>query len=58
LRPGFIQPLNGVVSRTNWYMAVYAVIRPFFALLVRRFPNLATTTERLGRAMIEVAVAC
>jgi hypothetical protein len=38
-------------------MAVYAVIRPFSALLVRRFPNLATTTERLGRAMIEVAVA-
>jgi hypothetical protein len=38
-------------------MAVYAVIRPFSPLLVRRFPNLATTTERLGRAMIEVAVA-
>ena len=56
-RPGFIQPLHGVVSRTNWYMAVYAVIRPFSPLLVRRFPNLATTTERLGRAMINVAAA-
>jgi uncharacterized protein YbjT (DUF2867 family) len=56
-RPGFIQPLHGVVSRTRWQMAVYAVIRPLSPLLVRRFPNLATTTERLGRAMINVAVA-
>jgi uncharacterized protein YbjT (DUF2867 family) len=56
-RPGFIQPLHGVVSRTRWYMAVYAVIRPLSPLLVRRFPKLATTTERLGQAMINVAVA-
>jgi uncharacterized protein YbjT (DUF2867 family) len=54
-RPGFIQPLDGIVSKTRWYMAIYAVIRPFSPLLVRRFPNLATTTERLGRAMINVA---
>jgi uncharacterized protein YbjT (DUF2867 family) len=54
-RPGFIQPLHGVVSKTRWYMAIYAVIRPLSPLLVRRFPNLATTTERLGQAMINVA---
>jgi hypothetical protein len=38
-------------------MAVYAVIRPLSPLLVKRFADLATTTERLGRAMITVAVA-
>jgi uncharacterized protein YbjT (DUF2867 family) len=54
-RPGFIQPLHGVVSRTHWYMAVYAVVRPLSPLLVRRFSHLATTTERVGRAMINVA---
>ena len=54
-RPGFIQPLHGVVSKTRWYMALYAVIRPFSSVLVRRFPGIATTTERLGQAMINVA---
>jgi uncharacterized protein YbjT (DUF2867 family) len=54
-RPGFIQPLHGVVSKTRWYMALYAVIRPFSSVLVRQFPGIATTTERLGRAMINVA---
>jgi uncharacterized protein YbjT (DUF2867 family) len=54
-RPGFIQPLHGIVSKTQWYMAIYAVIRPFSPFLVRRFPNLATTSERLGQAMINVA---
>jgi uncharacterized protein YbjT (DUF2867 family) len=56
-RPGFIQPLHGVVSKTRWYMAIYAVIRPLSPLLVKRFPNLATTTERVGQAMINVAAA-
>ncbi len=54
-RPGFIQPLHGIVSKTRWYMAIYALIRPLSPWLVRRFPNAATTTERIGRAMINVA---
>jgi uncharacterized protein YbjT (DUF2867 family) len=54
-RPGFIQPLHGIVSKTRWYMALYAVIRPFSSVLVRRLPDIATTTERLGQAMINVA---
>jgi uncharacterized protein YbjT (DUF2867 family) len=54
-RPGFIQPLHGVVSKTRWYMALYTVIRPFSSVLVRRLPGIATTTERLGQAMINVA---
>jgi len=36
---------------------IYAVIRSLSSLLVRHFPNLATTTEQLGQAMINVAVA-
>jgi uncharacterized protein YbjT (DUF2867 family) len=54
-RPAFIQPLHGVVSRTGWYMAIYAAMRPLSSWLVRRFPAVATTTERIGRAMIHVA---
>jgi uncharacterized protein YbjT (DUF2867 family) len=54
-RPGFIQPLHGVVSKTRWYMAIYAALRPLSPLLTRSFPAIATTTERLGKAMINVA---
>lgn len=54
-RPGFIQPLHGVTSRTGLYRAVYAVMAPLFPLVRRLAPNRVTTTELLGRAMIAVA---
>ena len=54
-RPGFIQPLYGVTSKTGWYSLLYLLTRPFAPLFVRLMPRLATTTERLGRAMINVA---
>lgn len=54
-RPGFIQPMRGVRSRTNWYQAFYAVLAPIAALLRRLAPRLVTTTVIVGRAMIRVA---
>ncbi|MFO0755726.1 MAG: NAD-dependent epimerase/dehydratase family protein [Byssovorax sp.] len=54
LRPGLIQPLHGVTSRTKLYRAVYAVLSPLSPLF-RALPGLATTTERLGKAMLIVA---
>ena len=54
-RPGFIQPVKGVRSKTAWYQAAYDVLRPLTPLLLRVAPNQVTTTARLGRAMIEVA---
>lgn len=53
-RPGFIQPLHGIISKTKLYRAFYAVTGPIFPLL-KRFPKYVTTTEQVGRAMIEVA---
>lgn len=53
-RPGFIQPLHGIISKTKLYRAFYAVTGPIFPLL-KRFPKYVTTTEQLGRAMLEVA---
>jgi uncharacterized protein YbjT (DUF2867 family) len=54
-RPGFIQPLHGVVSKTRWHMTIYSAIRPISPFLTRWFPSIATTTERIGLAMINVA---
>src|SRR5882672_9507395 len=53
-RPGFIQPLRGITSKTNLYRGLYVVLGPIFPLLHRLFPGSITTTERIGRAMIQV----
>jgi uncharacterized protein YbjT (DUF2867 family) len=54
-RPGYIQPLHGVRSRTTFYRVIYQVVAPLYPLLRRLFPGSVTTTERMGRAMINVA---
>ncbi len=54
-RPGLIQPLHGIKSRTALYRIPYTLMSPFTPLLRRAFPNVVTTTEILGRAMINVA---
>jgi uncharacterized protein YbjT (DUF2867 family) len=55
LRPGLIQPLYGIRSRTGWYQAIYTVLGPCFPLLRWLFPKAILTTEELGRAMLRVA---
>ena len=55
-RPGIIQPLHGVASKTRLYRAVYVVATPLFPIVRRLFPKSTTTSELIGRAMIEVAV--
>jgi len=52
LRPGFIQPLHGIQSRTGWYRVIYAVFRPLAPLVRILFPGATLTTESLGRAML------
>ena len=54
-RPGFIQPLHGVRSKTAWVDRIYRVTAPLAPTLRRLAPGYATTTEEIGRAMITVA---
>jgi len=54
-RPGFIQPLHGIRSRTRLYRALYSVFGPLYPLLKRVAPKYITTTENVGKAMIRVA---
>jgi uncharacterized protein YbjT (DUF2867 family) len=55
-RPGYIQPLKGVRSRTKAYRLFYALSGPLFPVLQRLFPGQVTTTVNVGRAMIRVAL--
>ena len=54
-RPAYIQPLYGVRTKTAWYGAAYAVMRPFYPVLKTLFPNYVTTTECVGHAMLNVS---
>jgi hypothetical protein len=55
MRPGYIQPLHGIRSRTRLYAAAYAVAKPLYPLLKRIAPGFVTTTEQMGRAMLRLA---
>jgi hypothetical protein len=50
-----IQPLHGVRSKIAWIHVIYAAAAPLWALLNRVAPAYATTTEKIGRAMIKLA---
>jgi uncharacterized protein YbjT (DUF2867 family) len=52
-RPGMIQPLHGITSRTKAYRVVYALTGPLLPLLKRLFPAFIITTEELGRALLK-----
>jgi uncharacterized protein YbjT (DUF2867 family) len=54
-RPGFIQPLHGIRSKTKLYRFFYTALNPVLPLLKSAFPKYITTTEELARAMINVA---
>ena len=54
-RPGLIQPLHGIKSKTGLYRAVYAVTGPLLPALKALAPTHVTTTEAVGRAMLHVA---
>ncbi|WP_433295447.1 epimerase [Actinoplanes sp. CA-030573] len=54
-RPGIIQPTHGVRSKTRLYNAIYTVAEPLFPLVERVAPKYVTSTDRLGRAMLQVA---
>ena len=54
-RPGYVQPLKGIRSKTRWYQALYDGIGPFYPLFRVLLPRYVTTTVNIGRAMIQVA---
>jgi uncharacterized protein YbjT (DUF2867 family) len=57
MRPGFIQPMHGIRSKTGWYRTAYRITAPLYPLLRKLFPRNMTSTEQVGLAMITVARA-
>lgn len=51
-RPGAIQPLHGVRSKTASYQILYSLTKPLLTPLRRLFPNAILTTPLVGQAML------
>lgn len=54
-RPGLIQPLRGVRSKTRLYQTFYSALGFLIPVLKLLFPGSVTTTVAVGRALIQVA---
>lgn len=55
-RPGYIQPMKGIRSKTRIYQTLYTVFSWLYPVFEKVVPNQVTTTEKLGRAMIAVGL--
>ncbi|MEQ8325419.1 MAG: epimerase [Vicingaceae bacterium] len=55
-RPGYIQPLRGIKSKTGWYNALYIIFKPLYPLMKALSPKTVTTTTDVGKAMIYCAL--
>jgi uncharacterized protein YbjT (DUF2867 family) len=54
-RPAVVRPMHGITSRTTAYRVLYAMMWPLMPLVGILAPAYVTTTERVGRAMLNVA---
>jgi uncharacterized protein YbjT (DUF2867 family) len=54
-RPGVIQPLDSIRSKTRAYRLGYVLMAPVMPLLRYAFPNSVLTTREIGQAMLAVA---
>jgi uncharacterized protein YbjT (DUF2867 family) len=54
-RPGVIQPLDGIRSKTASYRVLYALTKPLLPLLRWAMLNQILTTREIGQAMLNLA---
>ncbi|MGZ5199955.1 MAG: epimerase [Telluria sp.] len=53
-RPGMIQPLDGIKSKTAAYRIFYSLMKPILPLLRTALPDQIVTTAQVGRAMLNL----
>lgn len=55
IRPGVIQPLHGIVSKTGSYRWFYRLAAPLLPLLRRWMPDTVLSTDVIGQALLTLA---
>jgi len=51
-RPGMIQPLDGIKSKTTAYRIFYSMAKPLLPVLRKLAPNQVVSTAQVGQAML------
>ena len=54
-RPGFIEPMDGIVSKTPMYRRFYKVLGPLMPVMRKMLPNQILSTRQIGQAMLAAA---
>ena len=54
-RPAYIQPLNGIKSKTAIYNIILPITKSLYPAIKWLYPNYTTTTSQLAQSMIKVA---
>ncbi len=54
LRPGMIEPMDGIKSRTAAYRWFYTLTKPVLPLLRRAMPNHVLSTRQMAQAMLKL----
>jgi uncharacterized protein YbjT (DUF2867 family) len=54
-RPGMIQPLGGIKSKTAAYRTFYSLAKPLLPVLRAMFPDQVLSTAQVGQAMLAAA---
>jgi uncharacterized protein YbjT (DUF2867 family) len=54
-RPGIIQPMHDVKSKTRAYRVTYDLVRPLFWVIRALWPRAIVTSVEVGRGMLGVA---
>jgi uncharacterized protein YbjT (DUF2867 family) len=54
-RPGIIEPLDGIQSKTRAYRVLYTLTKPLLPFLRWALPNMVLSTRQIGQAMLAVA---
>ena len=55
-RPGFIQAMKGIKSKTKLYNVIYTTLKPLYPIFKILFPKYITSTTQIGKAMIRVVI--
>jgi len=54
-RPALVRPMYGIKSRTRSYRILYSATKPLLPIMGALAPRYVTTTEKVARAMLNVA---
>jgi uncharacterized protein YbjT (DUF2867 family) len=55
IRPGVVQPMHGIVSKTGSYRWLYRLAMPLLPLLRRWMPDTVLSTDVIGEALLTLA---